>query len=176
MSCKFSKVLARNFNSRPSARGDDAMRTRSRRQTSFQFTPLREGRPLGSFASILQRFQFTPLREGRLVGRFMFAAPTVISIHAPPRGATMLMRQHIADYEISIHAPPRGATGNNGNLSSYIVHFNSRPSARGDVAFAKCRTRSAYFNSRPSARGDYHLPILWRCLRISIHAPPRGAT
>ena len=22
----------------------------------------------------------------------------------------MLMRQHIADYEISIHAPPRGAT------------------------------------------------------------------
>ena len=54
----------------------------------FQFTPLREGR-----RCIVHRegagivFQFTPLREGRL--RF---APRIIqaliSIHAPPRGAT----------------------------------------------------------------------------------------
>ena len=35
------------------------------------------------------------------------------------------------------------------------VHFNSRPSARGDGrADAYHRAGKAYFNSRPSARGD----------------------
>ena len=32
------------------------------------------------------------------------------------------------------------------------------------------------FNSRPSARGDVDLEALRQKLRISIHAPPRGAT
>ena len=43
------------------------MRTRSRRPTSFQFTPLREGRPQVAF---------------------YVAYEDSISIHAPPRGAT----------------------------------------------------------------------------------------
>ena len=34
-----------------------------------------------------------------------------------------------------------------------------------------------YFNSRPSARGDYFITSArWSAERISIHAPPRGAT
>ena len=39
------------------------------------------------------------------------------------------------------------------------------------------RERKGYFNSRPSARGDAHL-CAWSFpySRISIHAPPRGAT
>ena len=78
---------------------------------------------------------------------------------------------------ISIHAPPRGATKSTGSLWRYGINFNSRPSARGDApgcGFYRC---AAYFNSRPSARGDEqaHLPAGGR-LPISIHAPPRGAT
>ena len=34
----------------------------------------------------------------------------IISIHAPPRGATMNGSQGEIAYIISIHAPPRGAT------------------------------------------------------------------
>ena len=99
---------------------------------------------------------------------------------------------------ISIHAPPRGATrrrlGSAGQL-----YFNSRPSARGDFAvlmgcvsvmlfqFTPLRegrpspmhqpyTSSAHFNSRPSARGDTSAGRKFTRQRISIHAPPRGAT
>ena len=80
-------------------------------------------------------------------------------------------------YLISIHAPPRGATGGDagketaagvfqftplreGRPKASIVffvlfHFNSRPSARGDLRPADQLTSIiSHFNSRPSARGD----------------------
>ena len=80
----------------------------------------------------LQVFQFTPLREGR-PGNSHPLKLRFISIHAPPRGATPCVpREH-----------ERGE------------HFNSRPSARGDVIGTR-----TYGN----------------ILAISIHAPPRGAT
>ena len=57
----------------------------------FQFPPLREGRPLLlENSGIPYKFQFTPLREGRPHGqRGVFAL--LISIPAPPRGATVLL-------------------------------------------------------------------------------------
>ena len=104
-----SRIL-RNFNSRPSARGDTTMNKTILKQRVFQFTPLREGRPC-RFACCFLAF--------------------CISIHAPPRGATpfcvlfscllyfnsrpsargdlVLVGGQIAAL-ISIHAPPRGAT------------------------------------------------------------------
>ena len=57
----------RNFNSRPSARGDPIV-------------------PL--YANDKKQFQFTPLREGRRRCRGRTPRADVISIHAPPRGAT----------------------------------------------------------------------------------------
>ena len=99
-----------NFNSRPSARGDVRRNLRKRHSTSFQFTPLREGRR--AFALYL------------LDG----------------------------------------------------LHFNSRPSARGDPNFFERRKSMENFNSRPSARGDSPVMAQMRAFRISIHAPPRGAT
>ena len=120
------------FNSRPSARGDGRCRiyqlladyisihapprgatTEYNTVTGldlFQFTPLREGRLCRrAICRVHRLFQFTPLREGRreLVGGIQFIT---ISIHAPPRGATALLR-------LSVGRGP---------------HFNSRPSARGD--------------------------------------------
>ena len=120
------------FNSRPSARGDSAdvsdvvfrfisIHAPPRGATEsadklvevnlFQFTPLREGR-LSAIRKTgkYKIFQFTPLREGRLclsVGR---VAGINISIHAPPRGATLEQIRCVAHDFISIHAPPRGAT------------------------------------------------------------------
>ena len=103
----------------------------------------------------VEKFQFTPLREGRHAGRVHTRQAVHISIHAPPRGATPLH--------------PRGLL--------VPRYFNSRPSARGDVAKnevlatgkifqftplregrrlqpSRTRRRDSYFNSRPSARGD----------------------
>ena len=56
-----------NFNSRPCERGDVIKEdTFALYQIKFQFTPLREGRPLEATEYPLTRiFQFTPLREGR---------------------------------------------------------------------------------------------------------------
>ena len=142
------------FNSRPSARGDPTDMHLARSFSSFQFTPLREGRPFEQMAN---------------------AIPYIISIHAPPRGATQLRHSacptwiyfnsrpsargdaiRIADAlggVISIHAPPRGATPRRLRIARRR-DFNSRPSARGDDA-----------QGGVSASAD-----------ISIHAPPRGAT
>ena len=120
-------------------------------------------------------FQFTPLREGRRVVRRVCGLVLRISIHAPPRGATCWKSE-----------------------KRLPMHFNSRPSARGDsaphdccaactisihapprgatavVAVAVCARK--HFNSRPSARGDTVLGQRRRTRTISIHAPPRGAT
>ena len=55
-----------DFNSRPSARGDDFCFCYSVPASLFQFTPLREGRRTVSKSALcVIRFQFTPLREGR---------------------------------------------------------------------------------------------------------------
>ena len=99
---------------------------------------------------------------------------------------------------ISIHAPPRGATGAMARRTRPKPHFNSRPSARGDHRYyfvtdvmfisihapprgatGKLRQlmiRTIYFNSRPSARGDIRRGSRGASWVISIHAPPRGAT
>ena len=99
----------------------------------------------------------------------------IISIHAPPRGATprRLRRESGVLFQftplregrqgegwqhraccISIHAPPRGATPLQPSSRLSSTNFNSRPSARGDGG--------------GSRRNGLH--------GISIHAPPRGAT
>ena len=78
--------------------------------------------------------------------------------------------------KISIHAPPRGATRSNehGKRADY---FNSRPSARGDVAVLGKRadTRRISIHAPPRG-GDNGATGLVHLGFISIHAPPRGAT
>ena len=126
--------LREHFNSRPSARGDG---------TTTLFA-----------ASTCRIFQFTPLREGRLYIDFLVYMIVVISIHAPPRGATQWLLTIWSWGNISIHAPPRGATAMVVDNLVMGKYFNSRPSARGDVAGLSLTAPRTYFNSRPSARGD----------------------
>ena len=177
-SCRsYCGFWASNFNSRPSARGDSPSVDDSA-SALFQFTPLREGRPpqrpkmqsgctnfnsrpsaRGDFTKLAyknlgQKFQFTPLREGRLVHGVCWGYWNLISIHAPPRGATGGYTPGRPFMTISIHAPPRGATATFVRLppvNSISIHAPPRGATRGGT------------------QGNLYS-------RISIHAPPRGAT
>ena len=143
-----------HFNSRPSARGDEEV--------------LRK--------AIACIFQFTPLREGRRERGEAFPSPDdVISIHAPPRGATEAKDAKEEGRQISIHAPPRGATTWR-SIYADVTPFQftplreGRPKAvchaeslgrisihappRGATSRSRHQNCSAHFNSRPSARGD----------------------
>ena len=153
LSCKFSKVLARNFNSRPSARGDF---------------------PLHSFTVDLLYFNSRPSARGDVPGNSACASALDFNSRPSARGDGGF-GQGDAIEAISIHAPPRGATANvqplllgdkfqftplrEGRLIpkekwQFGRDFNSRPSARGDGAFQATTGCTPYFNSRPSARGD----------------------
>ena len=202
----------RNFNSRPSARGDEkimqerdesiyiSIHAPPRGATSavlagintmreFQFTPLREGRraaageleEVNNFNSrpsargddyskenVLSwyGFQFTPLREGRPNAHTLKIAFEKISIHAPPRGATEAVGGAIANQNISIHAPPRGATRRPATARTHARDFNSRPSARGDAGGCWRLWRALLFQFTPLREGRH----------ISEDAPKEAVT
>ena len=103
-------------------------------------------------------FQFTPLREGRLRVEFTHAEQ-LISIHAPPRGATGDDGKQIAVVDISIHAPPRGATVPGKPVSLGTEHFNSRPSARGDRAEQARIRAQKLFQFTPLREGRLALAV-----------------
>ena len=108
-------------------------------------------------------------RRRRLGFSYFNSRPSARGDHA--------LTEHEGLFFISIHAPPRGATIPNCATRTFAEYFNSRPSARGDVALAHvfhsrnisihapprgATLRSALssrapsnFNSRPSARGDF---------------------
>ena len=122
----------------------------------FQFTPLREGRHSRMFDNFSPffLFQFTPLREGRR-DENAFSPPDFISIHAPPRGATI--------------------TRTPLNQRKHLFQFTPLREGRRATGTARLTLR-LHFNSRPSARGDKASVFIVVVVHISIHAPPRGAT
>ena len=100
-----------------------------------------------------QTFQFTPLREGRRGTRRTSPGTADISIHAPPRGATTRRAHGCWRRFISIHAPPRGATVE----FSLILRLNRisiHAPPRGATPTRRAAAARRHFNSRPSARGD----------------------
>ena len=167
-----------HFNSRPSARGDggafrhddwagaisihapprgatqEAIDAIMRYMISIHAPP--RGATISSFASSIssQIFQFTPLREGRLASLSSLRISPPISIHAPPRGATSFPRKDNTSHSFQFTPLREGRRLPRRLLPTCRLHFNSRPSARGDALLAS----------------EYRL------CRISIHAPPRGAT
>ena len=185
------------FNSRPSARGDSVRRKNSAQQKKFQFTPLREGRRIdrclisriinytsrpsargdGKVSpSILRNFYFNSRPSARGDPKNRRHAPRVrISIHAPPRGATFKEAQ-AHTIKIFQFTPLR-----EGRREFYMCElkrdrFQFTPLREGRRAASTHQPRSWHFNSRPSARGDPPPHDAAPRQRISIHAPPRGAT
>ena len=208
------------FNSRPSARGDGQLFVPAFHPPHFNSRPSARGDPTPAARQLPpSNFNSRPSARGDALPGVWNQARH-ISIHAPPRGATQALVHLARRCAISIHAPPRGATGSVLPRPSSARYFNSRPSARGDIAAVPAATpvlifqftplregrqgvleaklHPSDFNSRPSARGDPtaqsspNPPSLFQFTplregrprgkmrgmnaRISIHAPPRGAT
>ena len=121
----------------------------------FQFTPLREGRLAVGEVAACQRANFNSRPSARGDPCPAAVQPDgIISIHAPPRGATGFVLRAARRLAISIHAPPRGATQQVAHVQ-HNAQFQFTPLREG-------RRR------RHDLRGRRDL--------ISIHAPPRGAT
>ena len=80
----------------------------------------------------MYKFQFTPLREGRLLALFRRFRCLYFNSRPSARGdkSSIVPLKHP---QISIHAPPRGATLRSFETDFSPSHFNSRPSARGDL-------------------------------------------
>ena len=123
----------------------------------------------------------------------------VISIHAPPRGATaqaFALLAAVLQFQFTplregrrrrrctpqspryFNSRPsaRGDCPCSSHTAHSVRYFNSRPSARGDRLCTSHKRQLFYFNSRPSARGDDTPAPRPGSRAISIHAPPRGAT
>ena len=209
------------FNSRPSARGDGnwvrkiktidisihapprgatILTNMANKIEKFQFTPLREGRPKSRKDGFtMYKFQFTPLREGRHGWRTVSWKRWKFQF-TPLREGRHFGRITTTFWTtISIHAPPRGATHQRCKTAVPCQHFNSRPSARGDVPSLRASFQFCLFQFTPLREGRLYrlprpaLPVSFQFtplregrprraaarfgrFRISIHAPPRGAT
>ena len=165
------------FNSRPSARGDaQRLPCGNRREISIHAPP--RGATAERFLSVAScTFQFTPLREGR---RFMWAmqfSPNLFQFTPLREGRRALFRWSLPRIRFQFTPLREGRLVPFCVLFSFILYFNSRPSARGDKDWSPPLARWINFNSRPSARGDRgEHDAAGPPMRISIHAPPRGAT
>ena len=167
--------------------------------SSFQFTPLREGRhervrvteyhyeisihapPRGATWgkkcgwSSTSPFQFTPLREGRQSSRFPRRKEGIFQFTPLREG------RHACDPRYTTitrfqFTPLREGRPPEAVEATPADNFNSRPSARGDKKDQK-NLEKALFQFTPLREGRRRRRQ-WKPLRqtISIHAPPRGAT
>ena len=120
----------------------------------FQSTPLREGRRYDDrLCNRQNRFNPRPYERGDS-GLFGIGANSLVSIHAPTRGATLSFVRY-----------------------AWLSHgFNPRPYERGDISFTTVLGRFGRFNPRPYERGDETNLQIARETNVSIHAPTRGAT
>ena len=133
--CK-GRLRGSYFNSRPSARGDGFCHGRLRPHLHFNSRPSARG-------------------DWRLRNPCRWRI--LISIHAPPRGATQAQAADCCCKTQFQFTPLREGRHPAARRTRRSMYFNSRPSARGDERFSTFAPLSAYFNSRPSARGDFGL-------------------
>ncbi len=110
------------------------------------------------------------------VGKVLTGVQSVISIHAPPRGATE-KQEGLKAFTIFQFTPLREGRLTESTISCATENFNSRPSARGDLNPPPPRAAVPLFQFTPLREGR---PCRFACcflaFCISIHAPPRGAT
>ena len=143
------------FQFTPLREGRQVFRITSDARDIFQFTPLREGRRACRFLVFCGfPFQFTPLREGRRGRRARGGRQRTISIHAPPRGATVFRITSDAR-DIFQFTPLREGRHLSRWRTPFPISFQFTPLREG----------------RHEAIEDEK-----KALEISIHAPPRGAT
>ena len=145
--------------------------------TSFQFTPLREGRrQLLPCLALPFHFNSRPSARGDFFG-IKSNLNQAISIHAPPRGATAIKAFSLSDVDIFQFTPLREGRPRRRSRWKHLRQFQFTPLREGRLCGTSRVRAVIHFNSRPSARGDVRRRhARAQVLSISIHAPPRGAT
>ena len=152
--------------------------------TWFRSTPPREGRRGATRKQkLIQSFDPRPHARGDRGSRLQSKCISIVSIHAPTRGATSypitLTRAMVT---VSIHAPTRGATWCRASAPPPPAE---RVSIHAPTRGATWRLRVRHgrpsaldsFDPRPHARGDARDGRIHRHFEhVSIHAPTRGAT
>ena len=154
MTAQSLRQLQTYFNSRPSARGDHRCGGGCGRWGNFNSRPSARGDAAQPASPMFCSFQFTPLREGRRDG-----------------AQVLRLRQ------ISIHAPPRGATPTAAAYGARSTGFQFTPLREGRLIRISFVVESSLFQFTPLREGrrEQHAAET-KELKISIHAPPRGAT
>ena len=94
---------------------------------------------------------------------------TLISIHAPTRGATKARGADNGVTIISIHAPTRGATALVLSLRPLQMYFNPRSHERSDFQSKHFFCFFFYFNPRSHERSD-GAPIHGKCLNFQFQS------
>ena len=144
----------RYFNSRPCERGDGAYLLSHTPQNTFQFSPLREGRPV---------------RDG------LDAARTDFNSRPCERGDSFPGDQPRQRFYFNSRPCERGDRMA-GHVHVYDMNFNSRPCERGDAAY-KIEQDTGLISIPAPARGATQKEQDCQSYRqISIPAPARGAT
>ncbi len=167
--------LESRFNPRPCARGDSKLLLYGR-LFPFQSTPLREGRLpwLQEYLATLVSIH-APAR-GATVDAIEVGALEVVSIHAPARGATSKEIIGLPYSLVSIHAPARGATEEVDAIVD-LEMFQSTPLREGRHWSCDCARNQRAVSIHAPARGaTYSRSASLVFVRVSIHAPARGAT
>ena len=116
-------------------------------------------------------FQSTLPRGERLESHTHNDSPSLISIHAPARGATIFDTINATSILISIHAPARGATADGTDPDHVPVDFNPRSREGSDQPK---RRRGFYFRQFQSTlpRGERRLRA--GCLIFRKNFNPRS--
>ena len=159
-------------------RGATAWRVWMNYYPTFQFTPLRERRRIYTRRKRkIVAFQFTPLREGRQPEPAAASRSASISIHAPPRGAT----QQVGNAGLLIgfqFTPLREGRRASRDTARFQIKFQFTPLREGRQRARKARRHeTARFQFTPLREGRLTLhDNRAEAGKISIHAPPRGAT
>ena len=137
-------------------RGATSATTRCRTLSTFQFTPLREGRqsPAAGKMWLSAYFNSRPSARGDQQCTHTLGLVNLISIHAPPRGATAT-QSTTSRRSVFQFTPLR-----EGRLPTSITVCLARTFQFTPLREGRRRWRAlaagwlCYFNSRPSARGD----------------------
>ena len=171
---------------------------------SQDFNPRsREGSDTVCSPFVISSQYFNPRsREGSdLPSWCIWSMASIISIHAPARGATKVTVHFNQNHSnISIHAPARGATYSPHEIKERLqINFNPRSREGSDTIRSHFPSFCCHFNPRSREGSDRRSPCLFRTRSrfqstlprgerpvifvlsttiqlISIHAPARGAT
>ncbi|VDA99912.1 Octaprenyl diphosphate synthase / Dimethylallyltransferase / (2E,6E)-farnesyl diphosphate synthase / Geranylgeranyl pyrophosphate synthetase [Olavius algarvensis spirochete endosymbiont] len=111
-------------------------------------------------------------------GSFLIGSTALfVSIHAPARGATCKYCSSRNCRSVSIHAPARGATPTARCRRYPYMGFNPR-TREGCDANLDCKSSTCRLFQSTHPRGVRRgmIALMIKALRVSIHAPARGAT